>query len=319
MVVVGIDIAKESFDVTLLDGGGKVHQGQFANTAAGFERLGRWLERRGVEAVHACMEATNVYWEELAEHLHQAGHTVSVVNPARIKGYAMSQMRRSKTDQLDSLVIAQFCATQQPDVWNPPSASQRQLRALVRHVQAVTKTLTQQKNRLASCRDAQVQASLRRLIEHLEGEIAQVEAQIEGLIDQDPELKERQGLLMSVKGIGRKTATTLLAEMYDLEAYANARAAAADAGLTPAHHESGCSVRRRPRLSKIGKASIRGALYWPAITAIEHNPIVRALAERLRAKGKDKGVILGAAMRKLLHLAYGVLKHRTPFDPAYAA
>jgi transposase len=104
-----------------------------------------------------------------------------------------------------------------------------------------------------------------------------------------------------------------MAEMYDLAAYPDANAA--DAGLSPAKHESSHSVHRKPKLSKVGKASVRGSLFMPAMNAIRHNPIVKQLADRLKAKGKSPMVIIGAAMRKLLHLVYGVLKHRIPFDP----
>ena len=107
--------------------------------------------------------------------------------------------------------------------------------------------------------------------------------------------------------------------MYDLSDYDNAKAAAADAGVTAAHYQSGSSVRRRSKMSRMGKAAVRSALYFPAITAIEHNPVVKQLAQRLAAKGKHKSVIRVAAMRKLMHLAYGVLKNNQPFDPAYLA
>jgi transposase len=110
-----------------------------------------------------------------------------------------------------------------------------------------------------------------------------------------------------------------MTELYDLAQYTSAHAAAADAGVTPAHHESGTSIRRTPKISKVGKASVRSILYWPAISAMRYNPVVRALAERLRTRHKPNKVIIAAAMRKLLHLAYGVLKNQTPFDPNYAA
>ena len=105
--------------------------------------------------------------------------------------------------------------------------------------------------------------------------------------------------------------------MYDLDSYKHAKAVAADAGVTTSHYQSGTSVRRRPKISRMGKASVRSALYFPAITAIQHNPIVQKMAERLAARGKSKAVIRVAAMRKLLHLAYGVLKNKQQFDPAY--
>lgn len=315
----GIDIAKKSFDVTLLKASGKQKHRQFGNDVAGYEQLQGWLVKQEVEQVHACMEATNIYWEGLAEYLVDQGYEVSVVNPAQIKGFAQSQLQRNKTDKQDSRVIALFCAQTDPKLWQPPSVAQRQLRAWVRHREALLKTRTQQLNRLDSCRDDLVKTSLGCLIASLDEQVAQIEAQLESLIEQTPPLQAAYVLLLSIKGFGAVTALKLLAEFYDLAAYTSARAAAADAGLTPAHHESGTSVRKRSRMSKIGKASLRGALYWPAISAICHNPIVKALAERLQARGKSKKVIRGAAMRKLLHLAYGVLKNQIPFDPAYAA
>jgi len=318
MIILGVDISKATIDVTLYAGQPQKTQRQFSNTPAGFERLRQWLAPRKLTELHVCMEATNVYWEALAEYCHQQGWQVSVVNPARIKGFAKSQMRRNKTDREDSDIIAEFCARMQPRLWQPPTPVQRELRTWLRHQRALQKTLTQQTNRLQTCQHAAIRASLQTLITVLETEIAQVETQVQGLLQAHPDLQQQHAYLCSIKGFGSKTALLLLAEMYDLAKYEDARAAAADAGLTPSHYESGSSVRHRPQLSKVGKATVRAALYWPAITAILHNPLVKALAERLQAQGKPKKVIIGAAMRKLLHLAYGVLKHQTYFDPNYA-
>ena len=132
-------------------------------------------------------------------------------------------------------------------------------------------------------------------------------------------LRAKRDLLVTVPGIGPITAAKILAEVPEIESFEGARQVAAYAGLTPKEHITGSSVRGRTRLSKIGNARIRTALYMPAVVSIRCNPLVRALAERLRAKGKVPMVIIGAAMRKLLHLAYGVLKHGKPFDPAFAA
>ena len=319
MMYLGNDLSKDYFDATLRQTDeNKVHR-RFDNNASGFGALQAWLQKQGVTVLHACMEATNIYWEGLADFLHDKGYTVSVVNPARIKGFAISQLRRNKTDKLDSEVIADFCAKMNPKVWTPPSVEQRKLRSLVRHRDAVQKTMTQQKNRLSSCNDSDVKASLQRMIQSLQDEQQHLEAQIEAFIKSQPALQKQQALLCSIKGIGPKTSTKLLAEMYDLADYSDAHAAAADAGLSPAHHESGTSVRRKPKLSKVGKSSVRGALFWPAVTAIRHNPVVKRLAQRLEAKGKSPMVIIAAAMRKLVHLAFGVLKNQTPFDPNWGA
>lgn len=317
--VVGVDIAKDSFDVTLLDEEGGKRRKHGVNSAAGFKQLHVWLQGHTTGEVHVCMESTSVYWEALAEYLHETGYQVSVVNPARIKGYALSQMRRSKTDPLDGDVIADFCRTQQPKLWTPPSPEQQKLRALVRHLEALKKSRTQHQNRLATCRDPEVKASLETVLGVIDTEITQVQKRLRVFFDDHPDLKEKKKLLETIKGIGDKTATHILAEMYDLDQYQSAKAAAADAGITASHYQSGTTVRRRPKMSRMGKAAIRSALYFPAITAIQHNPLVRQLAQRLEAKGKHKRVIQVAAMRKLMHLAYGVLKNKQPFDPAFAA
>lgn len=316
--VLGVDVAKDKFDVELIDEQGQKASHELINKTSGFKKLDKWLKQHTKGSVHICMESTSIYWEELAEYLYQAGYEVSVVNPARIKGYAMSQMRRSKTDPLDAAVIADFCRTQEPKLWLPPSPEQRKLRALVRHVEALKKSRTQQRNRLATCRDPEVEASLKTVLKVIEAEIEQIQKRLETFFDDHPDLKEKRELLESIKGIGQKTATHLLAEMYDLADYENAKAAAADAGITASHFQSGKTVRRRSKMSRMGKASIRGAMYFPALTAIKHNPLVRQLAKRLEAKGKHSKVIQVAAMRKLLHIAYGVLKNQQPFDPTYA-
>jgi len=317
MFIVGIDVSQKSFDSTLIDEAGQRYQKAFKNEEKGFQALQKWLVGHQVKAAHVCLEATNIYWEELAEYLHDQSYQVSVVNPIRIRGFAQSQLRRSKTDEIDSEVIATFCAQTKPTLWQPPQPHQRQLRALTRHQQALQKSLTQHQNRLHVTRDPAVRASLAIIIETLQSQYAAIEAQIQALIDQHAPLQKQMALLLSIKGIGPKVAVILLAEMYDLAHYDNARAAAADAGLTPAHYRSGSSVRKRSKLSKMGKGAVRGVLFFPAISAMRHNPIVRALADRLRARGKPNMVIIGAAMRKLLHLAYGVLKHQRPFDPNY--
>ena len=318
MVQLGIDVSKETLDTTLKAGRVQKKE-QVANQPQGFKQLHRRVSKKHkVEEVHVCLEATNIYWEEAAQFFHDRGYRVSVVNPARISGFAQSQLRRNKTDPLDSEVIAQFCAAVEPEAWTPPTPEQRHLRALVRHRQTLQKSLTQQSNRLATCREPAVRASLERMSAFLEAEIEQVEQQIQAFIQQQADLKRQYDLLNSIKGIGPKTAVVLLAEMYDLADYDSARAAAADAGLTPRHHTSGQTIRRKPKLSKMGKSAVRGALFWPAVTAMQHNPFVRALKERLEARGKHWKVIVGAAMRKLLHLAYGVLKNQTPFDPHYS-
>jgi transposase len=315
MHILGIDLAKKTFDVTLLTPAGARHHHTFPNTPTGFRDLWRWVKQHGARSVRACMEATNVYWESLAQYLVEQDATVHVVNPARIKGYAQSQMLRNKTDKQDSATIAAFCAAHDLTAWVPPTAAQRKLRALVRHRDDLIASRIQQTNRLQDTTDPDVRASLEAVITTIERQLTSIQQQITAHLHAHAELREQHDLMDAVPGIGPVTAQKLLAEFYDLASYSSAKAVGADAGVTPANYESGTSVRRRPRLSKLGKASVRAALYMPAITVMRSNTEFKQFAARLAARGKSYGVILGAVMRKLLHIIYGVVKHKAPYDP----
>lgn len=317
--ILGIDIAKLKFNICLLDTKGKLKHKVFANTAAGFQQLAAWLSRQGVPCVHACMEATGAYGEALALHLHQAGHTVSVVNPAAIKAFAGSRLSRTKTDKVDAELIARFCVAQQPPAWTPPAPEVRHLQALVRRLEALIEMRTAEANRLeAIITIVVVKSCVEEHVAYLDQQIEQTQALIRTHINNHPKLKEQSELLDSIPGIGETTAALLLAEITDITQYASARQVAAYAGLVPRERHSGSSVRGRTRLSKIGNSRLRKALYFPAITALRCSPFFKAWAEGLRARGKCKMSVIGAAMRKLIHLAYGVLKTGKPFDPAWA-
>jgi transposase len=315
VAVLGIDIAKGSFQVSLCQAGKKYNR-TFRNEAKGFATLDKWLTKHEAEQLHACMEATGRYWEELAWHLHQGEHTVSVVNPARIHNYAKSKLTRNKTDKLDAQLIADYCATQHPDTWTPPPPEVRELQALVRHLEDVQQIHNQESNRLGSgVPAATVREMLQKHVAFLDAQLQDLQQQIEAHIDRHPGLKQQSELLASIPGIGTLTAAKLLGE--NIQSFSSTRALAAYAGLNPQHGDSGSSVRRKPRLSKVGNSALRKALYFPAISAKSHNPIIKAFCERLKERGKQTMVIIGAAMRKLLCLALGVLKSGQPFDPNY--
>jgi transposase len=178
MDILGIDLAKLTFDATVQTTTGAHHYQAFPNTPEGFTQLQTWLAQHDVTQVHACMEATNIYWEALATWLHAQGHTVSVVNPARIKGYAQATMQRNKTDKLDSAIIASFCATHHPTAWQPLTAEQQHLRALVRHRDDLLQTRLQQQNRLRDTSDTLVRHSLQTVLDAVETQIAAVDQQI---------------------------------------------------------------------------------------------------------------------------------------------
>jgi transposase len=314
----GIDVAKAKFDVALLCEG-KLAQRTFSMDPAGFSALDTWIHQQGIERVHACLEATGEYGAALALALYESGHLVSIVNPARIAAYAKSRLARTKTDQADAALIAHFCCTQQPLLWTPPEASVRELQALVRRVEMLQEMAGHEGNRLQSgIRSTAVLASVQTTRAFLLEEVAELQRQIQEQVERTAELKGQQQLLCSIPGVGRWTAVRVLAEIEEVRTAVDARQLAAYAGLTPRERTSGSSVHHPPRLAKTGNSRLRRALYFPAMVAIRHNPAVHALAERLRARGKRPMVIVGAAMRKLLHLIYGVLKSGKPFDPAVA-
>lgn len=312
----GIDIAKDKFDVCLLDEGGQ-HEAVFANTRRGLNKLRRWLKKQGATTAHLCLEATGSYGDLVMERLHQWGYTVSVVNPARIKAYAASQMQRNKTDRLDAALIAAYCRTQQPPAWTPPSPELKELRALVRHLDDLKQEKQRVQNRLAVQHASQAVArQLRAQTAFLEKQIAQTEQLIRDHIDQHPELKRQRDLLSSIPGLGHNTACHLIAELGDMRRFSNVREVVAFIGLNPRQHQSG-KKRFSQGISRMGRASLRAALYMPAVVAKHCNPLLKPWAEQLAQRGLTGKQVIVAVMRKLVHLAYGVLKSGQPFDPHY--
>jgi transposase len=318
--VIGIDVAKEKLDVVFLAVAAPqqpIHK-VFKNTKQGQQDVLVWVKRQGGQAVHACMEATGSYGEQLAETLHEAGYVVSVVNPARIKKYGESELLRIKTDKTDAALIARFCLQQRPRAWSPPSPQQRHLRDLLRAREDLQQQGQQLHNRLqATTHEQEVQAALQAVLSVTQAQIVQLDIQIAHFIAAHEDLKQLVSLVSSIKGIGVDTAITLVAELGDLSQFEDADALVAHLGLSPHQRRSGRRQRGASPLSKIGDRRVRQALYFPAMVAARFNPQVKALYQRLLARGKLKMVALGAAMRKLARIIFGVVRSGKPFDPAY--
>ncbi len=316
-VYVGIDVSKVSLDIGVLDGQQREHA-EFSNEGDGFVKLRRFLKKRRGK-VQVCLEATGPYGEGVADFLYEAGYRVSVVNPARIKGYAESQLSRNKTDKMDAYLIADFCRTQQPEAWSPPPPEIRELNALVRHLEDLEHNRSQCANRLSAAKaTSTVAAQLRAQLALLDEQLLQTKQAIQDHIDRYPDLKRQRDLLTSIPGIAELTAGKLLAEFRAITDFANVRQLVAFAGLNPRQHVSGTSVHKNSHISKCGRASLRAALYMPAIVAKRHNPVLSDFAQRLQARGVSGKRLIVAIMRKLLHLVYGILKSGKPFDPHFA-
>jgi transposase len=323
MTVIGIDVSKAKLDCLWIRDlvGMKVKSKIQANNPAGHQALLDWAMKQTGEDIgglHFVMEATGVYHEALAYALHDAGAQVSVINPALIHHYAKSLGSQSKTDRKDSINIARYGMTQSPQLWVPERVEIRQLKALIARWDAVKQDIQREMNRMEKARVSAVSKEVHTSIEtvhaQLEAEKKRLESLIDDHINNHPDLKKDRALLESIPGVGPVISQQMVAVIRS-RPFNWARECAAFLGLVPIENESGSTVYFKPRLSKRGDARIRAKLYMAAVVAIRHNPDIRCQYNRLLKRGKSKMSAIGAAMRKLVHICFGVLKHQTPYQP----
>jgi len=243
---IGIDVSKATLDVALRRDRDTQHT-QVSNEKAGFRTLHNFLKKRCPRGTHVCLEATGLYGDAVAEFLFQQGYGVSVVNPARIKAYGDSPLKRNKTDRADAALIADFCRTPQPDLWQPPPPEVKELRAMLRHLDDLQAMRQQESNRAQSGEmSPTVLAQLQQHITFLDTQIKQIKDQL----DQHPDLKRQRDLLTTIPGIADQTAGRLLGELSEMRAFHSARQVAAFVGVTPRQRCSGSSVRGPSRITK---------------------------------------------------------------------
>ena len=314
--VLGIDVSKNTIDVSM-SGCNKVRARSFANSADGWRHLLAWLISQKIQRVHACLESTGRYSIGIASALYEAGHVVSIVNPAQIRDFARTKLGRNKTDGVDASHIREYCELFKPQPWAPASEAHRRLGELQTIRAGIIAGLTEWKNRKNSGMIDTVAQSLADVtISHFTRQLGAVDEAITRTIDNDPVLRRKRDLLLSISGVGETLAGIVLAELPGPDVLRSGAEVVAYAGLNPRLHQSGTSIDRMTRISKIGNAVLRAALYMPAM---QHNPAIVALVARLKSRGrlKPKQIVV-AAMRKLLVLCFGVLKTGKPFDPAIA-
>jgi transposase len=320
LAVLGIDVSKLTFDVWLLKPDGSKASAQFSNNAQGFVKLDTWLQERQASKVLCGLEATGAYGVCLLWHLHTQGHIACQLNPRRIKDFGRSQGRRVKTDRTDAALIASYLnSTEQLHVWQPPAQALSDLQALVRRRQDLMAALQAERNRAAANLNPIIDASLKRQIEQLKGEVLTINKDIEAHVLDHVPLQKSVRLLRSIPGIGLMVAVTILSEVPALSAFARARDLAAFAGLTPCLKQSGTSVRRRGRMSKEGSTLLRKMLYMAALQAVKRpTNAFHNLYKAFLNRGKAKMCAVGAIMHKLIRVAFGVLRHQTAFVPSLA-
>lgn len=315
----GIDIDSEKalLQVSRQDKGLKPKA--FDNTPAGHQRLIKALRKHA--PVRVCLEATGIYHLDLAVALHGApGIEVMVVNPKAARHFATALMQRSKDDPRDAAMLAAYAQRMVFKPWQCPCEAALALRAFSRRLAALTRQRAQAKNQLHAWQSSQQTPTV--IVEDVRLSIQQIDQQIQSLqahalefIARQPQLQSVLQLLVSIKGVAETSAVQLMGELLVLPADMSARHWVAFAGLDPRRHQSGKSLDRKTRISKVGNRYLRMALYMPALVATTADPVVRAYYLHLiEHRGLEKMQALCAVMRKLLHAIHAMLKTQTPFD-----
>jgi transposase len=326
--VVGIDIAKDTFVACF----GRIEPTQhlsfskettFANSLAGFTDLLTWTTKQVTSAAPLwfVVEATGVYYEELAYFLADKDQSMSVLLPNKVRHFAQSTEQKSKTDQLDARLLCRLGLERALPTWQPPTPALRQLRALSRERQS----LTQQAARLKAQHhayqhsyqpDARTLDRLSARQQLLDHQLKSADQDVAALLQAEPELARKLAQLTSIPGIGQTTAVAVVAETNGFVLVENERQLASYAGLDVVQRQSGLSAGAT-RISRRGNVRLRKALYLPAVSSLRYNPQQVAFYNRLRTRqpnGKP-GVI--AVMRKLLLLCHALWKKDCAYDPHY--
>ena len=324
---VGIDVASDTLDVCI--GAVSTHDQlnfssskTFSNRSQGFHRIMEWVQTHlgDTENIWFVMEATGVYYEELAYFLHEAGCKVCVLVASRAKHYAQSLPVKSKTDAIDARILARYGLERTPIAWNPASEQLRQIKLLVRERHQLKKQRTRLKNRLHAARQRwqHPHSSMQRLTDHIEQineYLRQIGQELEQLWQSDQQLSEPIKRIAQVGGIGKKTVLEIIAETNGFALVTNRNQLASYAGLDVVIDQSGKRIGAT-KISKQGNVYIRQTLYMPAVCASRYNRALQAFYERLVAKHPDrKKIALVAVMRKLLLLIYSLWKSGQTYDP----
>ena len=320
--VIGIDVSIAKLDCLWLKdvAASKVKTKVVQNTTSGIETLSTWLVKTTASApqeILVVMEATGVYHEKLAYTLYDKGFKVVVINPAQIKSFGQCLGNTHKTDKRDSLIIARYGVSQSPALWRPEPQEIRELKALISRLEAIDKDCQRENNRLEkaqiSCATEIVMESIQKMIQQLSEEKKHLEKQIDDHINRHPKLKKDRALLQSIPGVGKVIAPLMLSVIHS-RSFERAEQVAAYLGLIPTLVESGV-FKGRSKLSKKGSGMVRAKLYMPAVSATYWNPDIVRLKRRLLNNGKTEMQIIGAAMRKLVHICFGVLKSQKEYSP----
>lgn len=295
-----------------------------SQTPAGIERLIEQLHQAEPDAAATLvvMEATGTYWMRLALALHEAGFSVSVINPAQAHHFRRAQLHYAKTDPIDAQRLMHLAAVMQPALWTPPPAVYYALQQSLRQRDDLIASRTQEKNRWHALRHQptitpSVADRLQQHIVFLDRQIAELDREIADLLKADPAWSQAAQRLQTIPGVGVITAAWILTATLNFTLCETPEQATAYAGLAPHPRQSGTSLNTHRSLGYGGHARLRSAMYMAALPASRYNPIIRDFYLRLLARGKPKKVALCAAARKLLHIAWALVTKQRIFDPGF--
>lgn len=287
---------------------------EFANDPVGQRELLKWVGK----TARVCVEATGVYHLQLALTLRVAGVEVMVLNPRVAKDFARALANRSKTDKVDARTLLEYVERMEFVSWEAPSEAVLELRELGRRLNELVRSAVDEKNRLHAKKvsgiSKTVVADVKAHVAQIEKRIKQIEAAAVEVIESDDDLREQFEILKRIRGVGRRSAIHLLTELAVLDPTMSVKQLVAYAGLDPRRYESGTSVEKPVRISKMGNARLRAILYMNALSAVRHDRGARLFFARLVARGKKKKQALVAVMRKLLHGIWIVLQRRVAYD-----
>jgi transposase len=304
--VVGIDVSKDRLDVHVLPSG---EAWAISRDAAGLAELCQRLAGAGIVA----LEATGGYETIVVATLSSTGLPVVVVNPAQVRAYAKALGQRAKTDPIDAHVIARFAEATKPEVRPLPDQATRLLADLLARRRQIVEMMVSENQRLQRTEVPRVRKSIERLLAALKRELGGVDHDIDDSVRGSPVWRQKEDLLISVKGVGRIIARTIVADLPELGTLGRKRIGAL-VGLAPFVRQSG----RWKGQSHIGggRPAVRTALFLGAQVAKRHNPVLKAFYQRLLAAGKPKMVATIAVAHKLLTILNAILRDGKPWQPA---
>jgi len=322
--IIGIDVSKASLDCAYLRDPDqkRVKRLRCQNDVSCFASLVTWAETKSglsVQSLAFVIEPTHVYHEQLVQFLHSTGTTVYLVNPGRVRKFAEGIGILSKNDLVDADLLTRYgLLARKLIAYQPVAQEVNDLRSLLNRLDVLERNLRSELNRQEKVGKTMVfhrleRQSIARAVKRLKAEIMTFKRAIRARVKSTTSLQQPFDLLCTIPGVGAKTAWIMLV-ILGSRPFRSAPEVASFLGLNPIEKRSGKSEYRRPRLSKSGSGHYRQQLYFPAMVATRKNPDIKALYERLLAADKTKMCALGAAMRKLVHICYGVVKNQTPYQ-----